>query len=214
MIVQWCVKGVRGRFPNEPSDIGLTENEAVDLVQNGHGIQCNWWRRVRWISPLQIRQKLTATNLDLHVNNYSAVRDDTPFISVTAGCVERSTYMRTNVIHMAEDTALAFATENGARPGFLFFCWLIVGLKPAVSVEAVAEEIRELNTYQSWSAYQTEGEISAKIHIPSNQIERIEWWAPRNGSLERVRNTPDWDPAYFNPDFDPPSDVSNIRELF
>jgi hypothetical protein len=215
MFVQWCVKGIRGRLEGEPEDSGLTADEAISIVRDGHGILCNWWRRVITISPPQRRQKLTAANLDLHINNYSSFANETPFISLAAGCVERDVFYRTNRIYPADDTALAFATENGVRPGFLFYCWVIVGLRPAVSIEAVAEEVRELNAYRSWSAYQLEGELTAKIQVHANHIQRVEWWQPGgNGQIQLQSSPPDWNPSYLNPYFDPPSNVSNIRELF
>jgi hypothetical protein len=214
MFVQWCVKGIRGSTGESDGD-SLTPDEAIELVRGGHGIQCNWWRRVHRIRPDQIRQKLTAANLDLHVNNYNRIRHDTPFISLTAGCVERDIFYRTNRLFPAENTALMFATHNGTRPGFLFYCWVIVGLKPAVAIEGVAEEVRELNSYRSWSAFQLEGELTAKINIPANQIQRVEWWAPdSDGQLLQQTDGSEWNPAYSNSTFNPPSDVSNIRELF
>jgi hypothetical protein len=215
MFVQWCVKGIRGRRNGEPNDEGLTPEAAIELVRGGDGIQCNWWRRVHTIMPSEIRQKLTTANLDLHVNNYNHIYNDTPFISLTAGCVERDTFYRTNRVLPAEDTALMFATRNGTQDGFLFYCWVIVGLKPAVAIEGLAEEVRELNSYRSWSAYQLEGELTAKIHIPANQIQRVEWWAPGSGGEPAQQTSrPEWNPAYLNSLFNPPSDVSNIRELF
>lgn len=215
MFVQWCVKGIRGRLSSESSNSGLTPDEAVSMVRDGQGVLCNWWRRVSTITPSERRQKLTAANLDLHINNYASFASSTPFISLAAGCVERDVLYRTNRVHPAEDTALAFATENGTRLGFLFYCWVIVGLKPAVSIEAIAEEVRELNSYRSWSAFQLEGELTAKVHLPANQIQRVEWWRPTSRHrMERVTSPPDWTPAYINPRFSPPSDVSNIRELF
>jgi hypothetical protein len=213
MFVQRCIKGIRGRAANE-SHGGLTPADAISIVRDGRGIVCNWWRTAKTISPAEIRQKLTTANLDLHVNNYNSVQNDTPFISLTAGCVERNVFYQTNRLVPAEDTALMFATENGTRSGFLFYCWVIVGLKQAVAIEAVAEEVRELNSYRSWSAYQLEGELTAKIHIPANQIQRVEWWAPGSGGQPTQQiSRPEWNPAYLNPSFNPPSDVSNIREL-
>jgi hypothetical protein len=215
MFVQWCVKGIRGRLASEPPNTGLTSDQAVSMIRDGNGIVCNWWRRVHKITPPQTRRKLTAANLDLHINNYSSFAADSPFLSLAAGCVERDVFYRTNRIHPAEDTALAFATDNGTRPGFLFYCWVIVGLKPAVAIEAVAEEVRELNSYRSWSAFQLEGELTAKVQVPANQIQRVEWWRPtKRRRMEKVTQLPNWVPAYVNPRFNPPSDVSNIRELF
>jgi hypothetical protein len=215
MFAQGCVKGIRGRLDTEDRDVGLSPEEAIALVRDGHGIQCNWWRRVLAIRPDEIRQKLTPANLDHHINNYDNFSVDTPFLSLAAGCVERDVFYRTNRIYPAQDTALSFATDNSTRHGFLFYCWVIVGLKPAVSIEAVAEEVRELNSYRSWSAYQLEGELTAKIHVPANQIQRVEWWKPSgHGELLQQTSPPDWNPAYVNPRYNPPSDVSNIRELF
>jgi hypothetical protein len=215
MFAQWCVKGIRGRNPEDVTRDGLTPDEAISIVRDGRGILCNWWRNVGTISPEERRQRLTAANLDLHINNYSSVVQTTPFISLAAGCVERDVFYRTNRIHMAEDTALAFATDNGSRFGFLFYCWVIVGLKPAVSIESVAEEVRELNSYRSWSTFQLEGELTAKIQVHANHIERVEWWEPvGGGQVQRRRAPPSWNPAYVNPRFDPPSQISNIRELF
>jgi hypothetical protein len=215
MLVQWCIKGIRGRLAEESHDVGISESEAINIVHRGEGIRCNWWRRVHKISPSAIRQKLTGADLDLHVNNYDSIQNDTPFISLTAGCVQRDVFYRTNRIVKAEDTALMFATRNGTAPGFLFYCWVIAGLKPAVEIESVAEEVRELNSYRSWSNYQLEGELTAKIQIHANHIQRIEWWSPDNqGILQKKTNVPRWNPAYFNPQFTPPSEVSNIRELF
>jgi hypothetical protein len=215
MFVQWCVKGIRGRSNSDPIEVGLTADDAIAIIRDGNGIQCNWWRTVGTISPAEIRQKLTTANLDLHVNSYNRVRNDTPFISLTAGCVERNIFYQTNRVFPAEDTALMFATKNGTQSGFLFYCWVIVGLKPAVAIEGIAEEVRELNSYRSWSAFQLEGELTAKINIPANQIQRVEWWVPGpDGQLVQQTARRDWTPAYFNPLFNPPSEVSNIRELF
>ena len=209
MFVQWCIKGVRGRRDDEPATIGLDDADASALVLDGHGIVCNWWRQVEDISPSARRAKLTAANLDRHVHDYDNFKDETPFISLTAGCVERDIAMRINRVHQAQDVALRFGTNWGERHGYLFYCWVVVGLKRAVSVEGVAEEIRELNTYASWSDYQLEGEVTAKISVPANQIRAWERWdSDGKGAIE---------PAYTwrqeNPRFDPPALVSNLREL-
>jgi len=76
MFVQWCVKGIRGRITDEPNDAGLTPGIAIELVRGGHGIQCNWCGQVGTIRPNEIRRKLTAANLDLHVNNYNLIYND------------------------------------------------------------------------------------------------------------------------------------------
>src|SRR5262245_22176582 len=88
MIAVWYVKVSHGRVDGEQREKGLTPDEAISLVRNGQGIICNWWRTVGTISPQERRSKLTAANLDLHVNNYSSFSKQTPFLSLAAGCVE------------------------------------------------------------------------------------------------------------------------------
>ena len=72
---------------------------------------------------------------------------------------------------------------------------------------SVAEPVRDLNIYRRWSPYQLEGEITAKIHIPANQIERVEWW---DGDHCKTKPKCRWE----SPDYVEPARVSNIRELF
>lgn len=191
MIVQKCLKGVHG----------ITTKDAQDILSGG-GILCNWWRNVGSISPSQVRQKLTASNLDLHVNNYAAVQADTPYISLTAGCVSRNQYLKTNIVLPARTIAVEFATDGGMHAGYIFYCWLLVGLNPAAEIEGIAEEIRELNTYQSYSPYQTEGEIAAKVLVPANQIEGFE-------KVDSNGQSKSW---VSNPNFVPPSKVNNSRD--
>ena len=192
MIVQRCLKGVHG----------ISDQDARNVVSS-EGILCNWWRNVLWISPAQIRQKLTAQAIDLHVNNYSAVQHNTPFISLSSGCVSRDHYLRTNVVLPARTTAVEFATDGGFGDGHIFYCWLLVGLNPAPEVEGVAKEVRELSTYRSYSAYQTEGEVTAKVIVPANQIEGFEKVDATGAHLSWTAN----------PDFTPPSRVANLRDL-
>jgi len=83
----------------------------------------------------------------------------------------------------AKDIALRFATNFWKQDGFLFFCYLFVLNKKSIGHRAFAEEIRELNIYTGFSPYQPEGEITAKIIIPPEQIERYEFY-----SLNSVQN--------------------------
>lgn len=205
MFIQWCVKGI----------YGIDDDEARSIIDSGEGIMCRWWRNVGLIAPSQIRAKLTMENLERHIHRYNEPDsatgvpfcEGTPFISLTAGCVERNAFLQTNTAHPAMMTALDFATNGFTMDGYLFHLWTVVGLRPAATVEAMAEEVRELNTYTRYSAFQTEGEIVAKIHIPSNQIHRCEKY-----SLSAVsRGIPD--DVWYNSHFDDPLLVSNIREL-
>lgn len=192
MIVQRCLKGVNG----------ISDTEANEMMR-AKGILCNWWRSVGSITPQWRRQKLTAQAVDLHVNNYGAVVNDTPFISLTSGTVSRDKYLRTNIVRPARVTAVEFATDGGLVDGYIFYCWVLVGLNPAPEVEGVAEEVRELNTYRSYSAYQTEGEVTAKVIVPANQIEGVE-------KVDSMGGRTMWS---ANPDFTPPSRVMNFRDL-
>jgi hypothetical protein len=206
VIVQRCVKGM-----SLPGD-----DLAKAIIDDKSGIQCRWWGDVRRITPAQIRGKLTPDNIEMHVNQFTA-RDPmtnrkfcetTPFISLTAGTIERDTILKTNVAHSARRVALAFGSDFGREPvAYLFYCWLVIAPRRAVEVQGVAEEVRDLNTYRSYSAYQTEGEIAAKIEVPANQIERCEKWSITPwGDF-----TCDW--IHVNGDFAPPETLSNIRGL-
>jgi hypothetical protein len=201
MFVQWAIKGING------DSSGINDATAKSMIDDGHGILCNWWRNQNMISPSEVRGKLTKSNLELHVNQYDTVKERTPFISLAAGCIERDAAIQTNQIHPASKVALRFATRWGTTPGYLFYCWVITGLKPAVEIEQIAEEVRGLNTYRSYSEYQLEGEITAKIHIPSNQILKCEKYAPTSSRCSRV-----W--TYSNRNFSRPAAVLNVRELF
>lgn len=206
MIVQWCLKGM---YFDE-------EDQAREIIDSRAGLQCNWWRG-RSITAPQIRDKLTDTNLDMHVNHFDELDHrtrkpfsaGTPFVSLSAGTIERDTVVRTNFAHSAYSTALYFGTEFGRRDtAYLFRCWVVVGPRSAVGVESVAEEIRDLNTYRRFSPYQTEGEIVAKIHVPDNQLWGYERWT-WNTSRKHLRP----ESFYLNPRFTHPTQLSNVRGL-
>ncbi|MGX4691211.1 hypothetical protein [Streptomyces sp. JNUCC 63] len=207
MIVQWCFKGM---------SLG-GDSEAKNVIDDRTGIICNWWRKVHTISPEATREKLTDDNIDMHVNHFTdpdpatgrPFNEQTPFISLTAGSIERATFAKTNFAHTARRTALWFATEFGQREtAYLFRCWVLVGPRPAVEVEGVAEEVRDLNTYRRYSAYQPEGEIVAKIIIPDNHIHSCEKWLWNRRRLTFSRA---W--THSNPRFTFPDKLSNVREL-
>lgn len=100
----------------------------------------------------------------------------TPFISTTAGTVERHDLWRKNRVYLPRWQALRFATDGWRRDGYLFYCYVLTIGKQAVAHEAFAEELRELNVYTGYSPYHPEGEITAKIRIPPTQIEYVEFW--------------------------------------
>ena len=197
MYLQHCVKGIGG----------ISEADASDVIDSQSGIPSNWWRKKGTITPEMAAAVLTDHNLHRHLHDYATFGPETPFISLACGSVERDTAVQNNFIYAAIDTALLFATEDWGRPGALFYCWVPAAFERVVEVRTVAESVRDLNIYRRWSPYQLEGEITAKVHIPSNQIERVEWW---NGSRDKM--APIW--TARNPDFVDPSRLSNIRNLF
>jgi hypothetical protein len=207
MFVQWCVKGL----------VLDDDAAAKSVIDDGGGLTSNWWRDVGTISPAARRLKLTAANLDRHVNHFTDVdpttgrpfREQTPFISLSAGSVERDRLAQTNLVHRARRTALWFGTDFGRQPtGYLYPCWLVLAPRQNVEVEGLAEEIRDLNAYRRYSHFQTEGEITAKVNIPDNHIWRCEKWtlSPDGRTYHRA-----W--VYTNPRFTPPQKLSNVREL-
>ncbi len=60
--------------------------------------------------------------------------------------------------------------RSSAPDCFLFHCWVIVGLRSAVGVRALAKEVRDLKNYSQYSYYQGEGEIAPKIDVPPSLI--------------------------------------------
>lgn len=205
MYVQMCVKGIAGGAV--PSKHSITWDEARELLRSNAGIQSNWWRTKGSITPSEVASVLNETNLNKHLHDYDIYQNDTPFISLACGAVERDTVARTNFLYSAIDTALLFATGGWARPGALFYCWVPTALNKAVELRAIAEPVRDLLAYRTWSPYQLEGELAAKVHIPSNQFDRVEWW---DGSHDRDGAVQ----TFYNPNYIEPAAVTNLRALF
>ena len=204
MYVQRCVKGIVGDNGHD----GIREDDAKAVVRDARGIWSNWLLNHRkHVSGGAVRGVLTVGNLEQHLHCYASYGANSPFISLACGAVERHTWFQRNIAYSAVDTALMFATENGTRPGALFYLWVLVSHSQVVPLASVAEPVRDLNIYRRWSPYQVEGEVTAKIHIAANQIERVEWW-----DLGRRATRPRW--TQVNVDYVKPEDVSNIREFF
>jgi hypothetical protein len=62
---------------------------------------------------------------------------------------------------------------------------VLVSVNRAVGIESVAEEVRELNHARRYSAYYTEGELAAKIKVPSRPILCAEYWLPTRRTFVR-----------------------------
>lgn len=205
MYIQLCVKGIAGQFN---SSKGISKDEAKQIIMSAKGIRSNWWRKVGIITPEKIANVLTDQNLDRHLHNYDTYGGETPFISLACGSVERDIFVSNNFIYSAVDTALMFATEDWTRPGALCYCWVPTSHGKTVALRSIAEPVRDLNIYQRWSPFQLEGEITAKVNVPANQIEKVEWW---DGSHSTMKPKFTW----RNPDdYVDPAPLSNIRDLF
>jgi hypothetical protein len=210
MIIQRVIKGING----------LNDMQAAATLSNG--IVCNWGRTVTHLPLNQIPLRLTDRNLEWHQNHYSdpdpleggeEFRIHTPFISTTAGTVERDAANSTNIRRPAWEVALRFATNFWTSDGYLFHCYLFVLGRPSVKHQAFAEELRELNIYTGFSPFQPEGEVTAKIGIPPAQIEKAEFWSMaeilhslQSGSLPAPTRT------VYNGLFVQPSELSNMRD--
>jgi hypothetical protein len=209
MFVQMCIKGI--------NSITLADAQAI-LTRRG--ITCSWWRNARHISSAEIDERLTELELNLHVNSFDEkhptraglVREESPFISLTAGSVERDRWLARNDTFPAHQVAMKFASDFGELRGdcFLFYCWVFVGMRPSVRVRNLAEEVRELNTYTKYSRFHWEGEIAAKVEVPARQIEKFEHYEYRgdlSGPFPWTRIG-----VYDNPDYIKPHEVTNYRD--
>ena len=210
MIFQKILKGI----------IGIDQATAQQRL-DGAGIACNWWRAIDPLPFSQIPQRLTEQNILWHLSNYDQTDpatglpfgDQTPFISTSAGAVERDAYFGMNYVHSAFITALAFATDNFQSDGAVFYGYVCVLGKKALPHVEFAEETRDLNLFHAYQPFHPEGEIVAKILIPSARLEKVEGYTGA-GALD------DWSagrwprPAWRidNPNYARPEDYSNVRE--
>jgi hypothetical protein len=208
-----------------PESSGLDEQQAEAMLLGG-GLICNWWRNAPGgvISPVEVGDKLTEANLYWHLEHYGDPKlpspnpfgEETPFISTTAGVVERDHFFTRNLVYPAFLTALLFATDGLRRPGYVFYGYLITLGRKAVPFQEYAEEVRELNTYTSYLRFHEEGELVAKVHIPSHRLERLERWEP-GAVVSQLEGEPEPSPSLpyskVNPRYSPPEQYSNIRDV-
>ncbi|BCJ39425.1 hypothetical protein GCM10010168_63270 [Actinoplanes ianthinogenes] len=204
MMVQWCCKGIAK----------LGADRVRSILTGGAGIRCHRWTKLPSGVAFPIGpalRDLTEDNLDRHVHDYAGFRAETPFISLAAGCVERRVSTRTNVTHPALRTALQFATTDFAAgqrcAGWVFRCYVVMGMNPAVGVPGVAEEIRELNHGRAYSGWYLQGEVTAKINVPSVQIYLAERYEPDDEGVPRLTA------AVTNPGFVHPAPLLNSRGM-
>lgn len=211
MIIQQVIKGLSN----------LTDKDVDGIFRTG--IVCNWWRTQGFLPQDQVPDRLTERNLYWHQNSYNKADPsdgnnpfslNTPFISTTAGTVERDTVNRTNTLTPAWKTALYFATDRWTTDGWLFHCHLFLIDKRAVRVEAFSEELRELNIYTAFSPFYVEGEITAKLVIPTAQIERADFWSLSDAKKAIASGTlPTPARTRSNGYYVTPTDYNNLRSL-
>lgn len=199
---------------------GLSRAEADHSLEAG--ILCNWWRRVGQISTREIIEKLTEQNLDWHLNHYldpdpltgQPFSENTPYISVTAGTVERDSFAQRNIIFDPFMTALTFATRNFTETGHVFYAYVFTLGRQSISLAEFAEEVRELHIYKNFLPFHAEGEITAKIEIRSPRIER---WEEYDGAtaFQSLKSGIVPTPICTRPNskYAPPEQYCNIRGL-
>jgi hypothetical protein len=209
MIIQEVLKGIGG----------IDEDDVDSIFASG--IICNWWRKVGSLPAVEVPLRLTKRNLYWHQNRYedpdplrgnAEFREHTPFISTTAGSVERDAFDQTNTLYPAWWEALRFATNFWTTDGWIFYCYVWILGRKAIGHQAFAEELRELHVYSDFSLFQLEGEITAKIQIPTAQIQKAQEWrlsdiqiALNNGNLPTPFQTK------INDRFSDPSTYNNVR---
>lgn len=201
---------------------GISQPAAEGILRTG--IVCNWWRTVNPMPAAEIPRRLTDRNLYWHQNRYSDPDPSeqnqpfflhSPFLSTTAGTVERDAGMRRNIVQPAWAVALEFATDQWRRDAYLFHCYLFVLGQNTVSHVQFSEELRELNIYTGFSPFQPEGEITAKIQIPPTQIEKFSFY-----EIDRVRRElsagriprPNYEVTNIGM-YRPPEELANIRNV-
>ena len=228
MIIQKVVKGlILGDDPTRPPGDVAEEADLrrlANITLEG-GIVCRWAAKYGYVPMSEVPHRLTARNLYWHQNKYDdpdplrggqPFSEETPFISTSAGSIVRDDFWQRNVLEAAKWSALWFATSGWVRSGLVVYAYLFILGKKAVGHEQFSEEIRELNIYTGYSPFQPEGEITAKIHIPTTQIERIELWMARDYQQAINRGYFDIDrptDSISNPLYLPPTDYHNIREM-
>lgn len=220
MYFQKFIKGING----------IKKNQAEYMLENG--IICNWWRKQREISPIEVKSKLIEPNVELHLNKYADLLpsshpefapdrtygDISPFISTTAGVYHRDYNAQFGVgfnkLIPPIVTALGFATKTFSSDGVLFYGYVITLGKKAVEMEQFAEEVREMHIYTDYLPNHHEGEIMAKIIIPSVQIEKVEFYSS-DVLNEKIAKREKIEPELTikNVYYEDPTKFSNIREI-
>jgi hypothetical protein len=209
MIFQKVLKGIT-----------IEDEMHARLILEDSGIVCNLWRKVGApLTPKEVRERLTDRNVEWHLNHYDDKDDKenneifschTPFISTTAGCVERDARSGKNPAFSALITAVKFATANFTRTGWVFYGYVNVIGRKSVPLAEFAEETRELHIWTDFQQWHPEGEVMAKIVIPPTHLERAECYdgptLVNRGKIVCIKSLRN---AYYKA----PESFSNVREV-
>lgn len=201
MIAQWCLKGVR-------ASSAFGDVDAQNALQRD-GLTSSW---VRGQASTPLLAALSAAHgvlsdaaLAAHVNAYATVAGTTPYLSLTAGVVERDAKTRAVIRHSAWTTALDFATGGGRSEGYIFECWISLPANPAPELPGFGEEVRDLNLHGRAGRWHHQGEVAAKLIVPPRQIRRVVKFSAGLVPIVLAGSR--------NPHFVPPERISNIRQI-
>jgi hypothetical protein len=198
--------------------ICFDDDALADRMLTDEGILCNWWRKVGPITLPQIAGQLTERNLLWHLNHYSdldsgeAFGKHSPFISTTAGTVERDAALGINVVHAPLMTALWFATNGFTSVGYIYYAYLMTLGKQAIQLKDFSEEVRDLHIYSTFLPHHPEGEVVAKIAIVAAQLERYEKFdGPACRASFAASSVPTPTLSQHNPNYADPVRFTNLR---
>jgi hypothetical protein len=219
VLIQWCLKGIRQTKT-------FSDSQAADVLRSKGLASAHIFTDpnpyTRSAAFADAHAALSTTALDDHVNNFSLVAAQTPYISLGAGCRTIDPVTGAARTHSALDTAIDFATGAvwgaATTPGYVFKMWLIVTPKPAPALPGYGEEVRDLNIFEKYTIFHTEGEIAGKLVVPHRQIASVTKY-DRDGVADASVN---WLSFGLNPgtgpeghwgDYLPPETVNNVRDL-
>src|SRR5262249_39417299 len=141
------------------AEAGPFDDNQAKKVLADEGLTSAWLRSARRSIGAFVKDShtdLSQAALDAHVNSFSSVYNDTPYISLSAGCRELDPAAPRSITYGALETALTFATRNGEVDGYVFRLWVLVSPKPAPELPGFGEEVRELNLFSQYSIYHHE----------------------------------------------------------
>jgi hypothetical protein len=201
----------------------------VELILEKNGIVCNWWRNRGELYESDVIGELTMDNLVHHLDDYDKklptahpwatigknYGDVSAFISTSAGTMLRDSRKKRNIPHPPFMTALRFATSKFQGQGWIFYAYVVTLGKQSIELRGFSEDIRDLNIYSDYRRYYHEGEVTAKLSIPSVTIEKAEYYdGPAALADFRMGRKPTaLDTIDNKSNYQPPEKYSNIREV-